>query len=67
MKNNPSWSDKAGGEARPEPPSVSAVVLTHRRPRLATEVVRSLVEREGLLPNVLSCWSTRPEGWTTRP
>ena len=31
-------------------PSVSAVVLTYRRPRLATSVVRSLVEREGLPP-----------------
>ena len=29
--------------------SVSAVVLTHRRPRLASMVVRSLIEREGLL------------------
>ena len=33
------------------PSSVSAVVLTHRRPRLATEVVRSLIEREGLPPD----------------
>ncbi len=40
------------GEADARPPaSVSAVVLTHRRPRLATEVVRSLIEREGLPPN----------------
>ena len=50
MKNHPSWSDRAGGQTRPEPASVSAIVLTHRRPRLATEVVRSLVEREGLPP-----------------
>ena len=34
----------------PLPSSVSAVVLTHRRPRLATAVVRSLIEREGLPP-----------------
>jgi GT2 family glycosyltransferase len=32
------------------PASVTAVVLTYKRPRLATEVVRSLVEREGLPP-----------------
>jgi glycosyltransferase involved in cell wall biosynthesis len=36
---------------RPVPPSVSAVVLTHRRPRLATEVVRALIEQEGLPPD----------------
>jgi hypothetical protein len=36
---------------QPVPPSVSAVVLTHRRPRLATAVVRSLIEREGLAPD----------------
>jgi GT2 family glycosyltransferase len=33
------------------PPSVCAVVLTHRRPRLATAVVRSLVQREGVPPD----------------
>jgi GT2 family glycosyltransferase len=32
------------------PASVTAVVLTHRRPRLASNVVRSLVQREGLPP-----------------
>jgi GT2 family glycosyltransferase len=31
--------------------SVMAVVLTHKRPRLATGVVRSLLDREGLPPN----------------
>jgi len=31
--------------------AVTAVVLTHRRPRLATEVVRSLITREGLPPD----------------
>jgi GT2 family glycosyltransferase len=51
VKNEPSWSDKANGPKRSELASVSAVVLTHRRPRLATEVVRSLVEREGLSPD----------------
>lgn len=30
---------------------VTAVVLTHRRPRLATQVVRGLIEREGLAPD----------------
>lgn len=34
----------------PAPSSVTAVVLTHRRPRLATAVVRSLVGHEGLPP-----------------
>jgi GT2 family glycosyltransferase len=29
------------------PPSVRAVILTHRRPRLATNVVRALLDREG--------------------
>jgi GT2 family glycosyltransferase len=33
------------------PPTVAAVVLTHRRPRLATAVVRSLVDREGFSPD----------------
>jgi GT2 family glycosyltransferase len=39
-------------EARPPavPSTVTAVVLTHRRPRLATSVVRTLVEQEGLPP-----------------
>jgi len=32
------------------PDSVTAVVLTYRRPRLAGDVVRSLVEREGIRP-----------------
>ena len=51
MKNHPSWSHEAGAHTRPVPSSVSAVVLTHRRPRLATAVVRSLIEREGLPPD----------------
>jgi len=33
------------------PPTVAAVVLTHRRPRLATAVVRALVGREGFSPD----------------
>ena len=33
------------------PPTVAAVVLTHRRPRLATAVVRSLVDGEGFSPD----------------
>ena len=51
MKNHPSSSEGADGPKRLEPASVSAVVLTHRRPRLATEVVRSLIEQEGLPPD----------------
>ena len=48
MRERPNRSHEAGTSTRPPPSSVSAVVLTHRRPRLATAVVRSLVEREGL-------------------
>ena len=44
-------SDGAGAPSPPVSSSVSAVVLTHRRPRLATAVVRSLIEREGLPPD----------------
>jgi rhamnopyranosyl-N-acetylglucosaminyl-diphospho-decaprenol beta-1,3/1,4-galactofuranosyltransferase len=41
----------AAGDARPPPPDgVTAVVLTHLRPRLAGDVVRGLVEHEGLDP-----------------
>jgi hypothetical protein len=50
VKSIPNWSHEDGADTRPGPLSVSAVVLTHRRPRLATAVVRSLVEREGLPP-----------------
>jgi hypothetical protein len=46
----PSGSHEADAVTKPVPSSVSAVVLTHRRPRLATEVVRSLIDREGLPP-----------------
>ncbi len=51
MKNHRSRSDGPGPRTRPVPTSVAAVVLTHRRPRLATEVVRSLIESEGLSPD----------------
>jgi hypothetical protein len=51
VKTQPSPWDGPGEPMPPLPASVSAVVLTHRRPRLATEVVRSLVQREGLAPN----------------
>jgi hypothetical protein len=44
-------SDGADAPSRSVSSSVSAVVLTHRRPRLATAVVRSLIEREGLPPD----------------
>ena len=47
VKERPNRSHGAGAPTRPVPSSVSAVVLTHRRPRLATAVVRSLIEREG--------------------
>ena len=50
MKNEPSVSGRAGASGPRAPESVAAVVLTHRRPRLATEVVRSLVELEDLPP-----------------
>ncbi len=48
MRERPSPSHGAGAPPLPVPLSVSAVVLTHRRPRLATAVVRSLVQQEGL-------------------
>jgi GT2 family glycosyltransferase len=51
VRNRP---DLALGTTAPGPSvpaSVSAVVLTHRRPRLATELVRSLIEQEGLRPD----------------
>jgi len=51
MDNHSSRSVRAHGGKPPVPASVSAVVLTHRRPRLATGGVRSLIEREGLSPN----------------
>jgi len=51
VTNDRSWSDSARAQTRVAPASVSAVVLTHRRPRLASEVVRSLIEREGLPPD----------------
>lgn len=51
MKNDSNWSEVAKKPSRAVPSTVTAVVLTHRRPRLATEVVRSLVEREGLPPD----------------
>jgi GT2 family glycosyltransferase len=35
------------------PPDVVAVVLTHRRPRLATQWVRSLIEVEGFAPSAV--------------
>ena len=50
MTNDRSWWDGARAQPRAAPASVSAVVLTHRRPRLASEVVRSLIQREGLPP-----------------
>lgn len=50
MKNEASWLDRAGAPGPPAPESVAAVVLTHRRPRLATEVVRSLIQHERLPP-----------------
>jgi hypothetical protein len=42
---------EAGALTPSVPSTVSAVVLTYRRPRLATAVVRSLIEREGLDPD----------------
>lgn len=52
MRESSNWSHEADAITQPVvPPSVSAVVLTHRRPRLATAVVRSLIEQEGLPPD----------------
>ena len=51
MRERRNGSDEVSAVRRPAPSSVSAVVLTHRRPRLASMVVRSLIEREGLSPD----------------
>jgi GT2 family glycosyltransferase len=52
VKNPPGGMGEAEErKEQPAPSSVMAVVLTHRRPRLATEVVRSLIEREGFRPD----------------
>jgi GT2 family glycosyltransferase len=48
VSERPDPLHEAGASTRPVPSSVSAVVLTHRRPRLASAVVRSLVQEEGL-------------------
>jgi hypothetical protein len=50
MRDHLSRSAEARSGARLETSSVAAVVLTHRRPRLATTVVRSLIEGEGFPP-----------------
>jgi hypothetical protein len=50
VRDHLSGSFEAGAAARPVASSVAAVVLTHRRPRLATTVVRSLIEGEGVPP-----------------
>lgn len=51
MSERPNSSSEPAATTRLAPSSVSAVVLTFRRPRLATAVVRSLMEREGLPPD----------------
>jgi GT2 family glycosyltransferase len=51
VNNLPSPPDRPDRQEIPELASVVAVVLTYRRPRLATEVVRSLIESEGLPPH----------------
>ncbi len=57
MKNQPDRPDDADAptqrsqRSQRSPVSVRAVVLTHRRPRLATDVVRALVEHEGFPPD----------------
>jgi GT2 family glycosyltransferase len=51
VNNYPNRQERADGPEPTAPAAVTAVVLTHRRPRLATEVVRSLIEGEGLPPD----------------
>jgi GT2 family glycosyltransferase len=51
MKSAPSRPEGETEQPAAAPTSVCAVVLTHRRPRLATAVVRSLVLREGVPPD----------------
>ena len=48
----PAPAPSTGGAAADRPPgSVTAVVLTYRRPRLAGDVVRSLIADEGFDPD----------------
>jgi GT2 family glycosyltransferase len=51
ITNSAGSTDGELGRGLVAPASVTAVVLTHRRPRLATEVVRSLLEGEGFPPD----------------
>lgn len=50
MREQPTPATVSHPQSDSVPRTVAAVVLTHRRPRLATEVVRSLIDREGLRP-----------------
>ena len=50
MSPRPSAATTAGAAADGVPRSVTAVVLTHRRPRLAGDVVRTLLADEGFAP-----------------
>ena len=50
MNDRSKLPDPARGSFETVPASVSAVVLTYRRPRLAGEVVRSLIDVEGVAP-----------------
>jgi GT2 family glycosyltransferase len=43
--------ERASTSAHLAPASVTAIVLTHKRPRLATAAVRSLVQQEGFPPD----------------
>src|SRR5580704_9595391 len=46
------FSAASGGVSNePAPDNVTAVVVTHRRPRLAGELVRTLLSKEGFTPD----------------
>ncbi len=51
MNEQPTLAAVSHRQSVSVPHTVAAVVLTHRRPRLATELVRSLLDREGLPPD----------------
>ncbi len=51
MSSHATRRPSAAGEGAGVPPSVTAVVLTFRRPRLAGDVVRSLLTDEGIAPD----------------
>lgn len=61
---SPECAETKGVRPQRPPAAVTAVVLTHKRPGLAGDVVRSLLGVEGVSPSVWSWWSTAKAAWT---